>query len=73
MWKPGQLVTLWGKVYRITKCDETAKYRVCHFCAGVGKCAPCLKAHNFPTTKGFDMISCVQNVPDGCYPKKVSK
>ena len=39
MWKPGQLVTLWGKVYRITKCDETARY----------------------------------NVPNGCYPKKVSK
>lgn len=71
MWKAGQLVTLWGKVYRIQKIDNNTlpKYRACHFCAGIGKSAPCLTANNYPTRKGFDMKMCMENMPGGCYPK----
>lgn len=72
MWKPGQLVTLWGKVYRITKCDETARYRVCNFCAGSGN-APCIIGVIYPSKNGFETITCANNIPEGCYPKKVSK
>lgn len=70
MWKPGQLVTLHDKLYRITKCSESQKYRVCHFCAGNGN-APCIEAYNYPKSKGFNGMSCAANVPEGCYPKLV--
>jgi len=70
MWKPGQLVTLWGKLYRITKCSETQKYRVCYFCAGNGN-APCIKAYNYPERNGFNALSCRSKMPKECYPKLV--
>lgn len=70
MWKPGQLVTLWGKVYRITKCSEQERYRVCCFCA-TKNYIPCRYAYNYPEEKGFNHKICRMYMPKGCYPKKL--
>lgn len=69
-WKPGQLVTLWGKVYRIRKCSVVEPYKVCHFCNHSGE-APCINAYNYPVRKGFSQHDCMKKMPIGCYPKLV--
>lgn len=69
-WKPGQLVTLWGKVYRIHKCFHITKYSTCFFCNHENT-APCINANNYPVRKGFDVKTCCEKMPTGCYPKLV--
>ena len=81
MWKPGQCVTLWGKVYRIHKCiysyvfkpvDMSFGYKVCYFCMRVNIKPPCINAY-YPENKGFDAHSCKQNIPNGCIPKLIKR
>lgn len=71
MWKPGQLVTLWGKVYRIHKCIYSSGYKACYFCMKVNTKSPCINAADYPENKGFDLHSCKSNIPNGCIPKLI--
>lgn len=69
-WKPGQCITLWGRIYRIRKSCFGGKYKVCCFCNNTGK-APCINAQNYPARKGFTMMDCSKKMPEGCYPRQI--
>ena len=71
MWKPGQLVTLWGKVYRIRKCSVIEPYKVCYFCNRINR-APCINAYDYPDKNGFNQTLCKEKMPIGCYPQLIS-
>lgn len=69
MWKPGQLVTLWGNVYRITKSCETKRTYVCMLCQWKNTETPCTIRFNYPEKDGFSAKLCTRKMPLGCYPK----
>lgn len=72
MWKPGQLITLWENVYRITKCDYASGYKACMFCQQQNTKPPCINGFDYPSKKGFDLRECVKNMPKNCFPKKLT-
>lgn len=55
MWKPGQLVTIEGRVYRIKK--ATVNFFICH-----GEC------RNKRKSLSFCML-CIEKIKHGCYPE----
>ena len=72
MWKPGQLVTLWGDVYQIKKCDRDRKYKVCAFCQQVNGRVPCSLRFDYPVTpNGFGPSNCTCKMPIGCFPRRL--
>lgn len=71
MWKPGQLVTLWGKLYQIKKCSYSYNYQACMFCQQTNKRPPCIDGFDYPDKRGFDLRECRLKVPEGCIPKRV--
>lgn len=72
-WKPGQLVTLWGKVYRISKCryNDERKYKTCFICGQLNGRTPCINAVDYPEKSGFCLLTCIKKMPKGCIPKHV--
>lgn len=77
-WKPGQLVTLNGKVYRIHKTQYTCGYRLgtlpkkCMFCQQCNMKSPCTNMFDYPNDKTlFGLTECRNKMPDGCIPKRI--
>jgi len=71
-WKPGQLVTLNGKVYRIHKTQYASGYRQCMFCQQCNMKSPCADMFDYPNDKtSFGLTECRNKMPDGCIPKRI--
>lgn len=71
-WKPGQLVTLNGKVYRIHKTSYEKSYARCMFCQMQNMKQPCIDMNDYPGTKTcFGVLKCIDKMPDGCIPKRI--
>ena len=71
MWKPGQLVTLNGKVYRIHKTQYTSGYKQCMFCQQCNVKPPCISMFDYPDDKtSFGLTECKRNMQDNCIPKR---
>lgn len=70
-WKPGQLITLWGKVYRICKCKYSEKYKACFVCGQLNGRTPCIDAADYPEKPGFSTYTCMKKMPEGCIPKRL--
>lgn len=72
MWKPGQLVTLNGKVYRIHKTQYTSGYRQCMFCQQCNMKPPCINMFDYPNNKtSFGLTACRIKMPNCCIPKRI--
>lgn len=72
MWKPGQLVTLNGKVYRIHKTSYTSKQFICLSCSLRNIKPPCIEMNDYPDTKTcFGESECCKKIPLGCIPKHI--
>ena len=72
MWKPGQLVTLNGKKYRIHKVKAALLHRRCMMCELHNFKSPCIEAADYPTDKvTFSIIKCVDKMPRNCIPKRI--
>ena len=72
-WKPGQLVTLNNRVYRIRKVEAPLSHRRCMMCQLHNLKQPCVEAADYPTDKvTFSIIKCMAKMPQGCIPKRIS-
>ena len=62
MWRPGQLITICGEVYRVIRCkpDAPSYPDVCDGCTFAAFCG-CV----------FPMLSCMYLIPNDCYFVKV--
>lgn len=67
MWKPGQLVTLNGVVYRIKRVDHNSKALPCESCIFEEWSFSC----NLPKYKGIYRC-CIDLIPSDCHFEKVS-
>lgn len=76
MWKPGQLVTINGNLYRISKYIGFNPYsdaRVCAFCQKQNTRPPCVGRFDYPNILDvFSVAKCVLKMPIYCYPKRIS-
>lgn len=71
-WKPGQLVNLNGKTYRIHKTQYKTRYFTCSFCQLCNMKMPCIEAADYPNNKTtFNVVKCREKMPDGCIPKRI--
>lgn len=70
-WKPGQLITLWGSIYRISKCKYSSGYKACFICNQQNGKPPCICAFDYPDKHGFDLRMCREKLPEGCIPKRI--
>jgi len=71
MWKPGQLVTIAHKVYRITKCDiapitDKPPYMWNNICT---TCRTCRKQRNSYLCLLIGEVKCLKLMGPDCYPK----
>ena len=71
MWKKGQLITLYGKVYRIHECKYKKQYQLCKFCQQVNIKSPCINAYDYPEVRSFDLLDCAMKMPNRCIPKQI--
>lgn len=73
MWKPGQLVTLNGKLYRISESPKEEQYRICSLCQIQNMKPPCIERFDYPDKENtFGSMQCVENMPKTCYPRRVN-
>jgi hypothetical protein len=74
MWKPGQLITINGDVYRITKTAYLKRYMCCAFCQKRNYMTQCTKPfyNNVKVKNLFTLLDCSKKMPDGCIPVKVN-
>lgn len=72
MWRQGQLVTLWGKVYRISKSAHNEKYKTCMLCQQCNMRTPCIDGFDYPEKTGFDMRMCFKRLKPELFPKRVT-
>lgn len=70
MWKPGQLVTIGNRVYRVTKTDRDAKYRSCYICQMANTKTPCINGL-FGNIEGFNVQKCAQNLHYSHYLRQI--
>lgn len=74
MWKPGQLVTINNKVYRVTKCPKRYNFKhlfVCTVCSLENRpySPPCFSKLN---GGDFGCVECGNNVGPSCYLKPLT-
>lgn len=66
MYKPGQILTVGDRQYRITKCE---RFKGCVMCKTENSIIPCI-THAALSGGKFSMNVCWSNVPRDCYPKE---
>ena len=69
-YKPGQLVTIYKRVYRITKC--TTKFARCAICQTHNIAMPCTYYYNYPHDPSWNHGICVSRLPEDCYLKPLN-
>jgi hypothetical protein len=67
MWRPGQLITIRGIVYRVKRIDHNSKVLPCNRCIFQEWSNGCV----FPKYKG-KYNNCIDLIPDDCYFQRVS-
>lgn len=65
MWKPGQLITICGEVYRVKRIHSQIKY-VCIFCYFCDPAVNCILRIYNPKLR-----FCWDYIPDDCYFERV--
>ena len=71
MWKPGQLVTIGKKIYRVTKTDGS-RLKACYMCCSANRPIPCGGRFNYNNEpNAFWRGTCLDKVPEGAYLKPI--
>ena len=70
-YRPGQLITIEGRIFRVTR--AASKYKRCVMCQLWNIAMPCTYVYNYPHNASWNTGICNSRLPEDCYLRDISK